>query len=221
MGRREKGQKVDGWLVLDKPIGMTSTEAVARVKRLFNAQKVGHAGTLDPLATGCLPRSRWVKRPKPYPSRWTGKRPTASRCASGRRPRPTTPRGAGRELGQAPCGSGNPRDPPGARRAHHAFPPRFSAHHHETGPWPGTEGEDITLKEPRAEKFWCTGALIECPMRRAPSFAECGKGTSVRALARDIGRWSPTAMSALRRLGSRAVRRGADDFAGKAGGVAP
>ena len=55
MGRREKGRKVDGWLVLDKPVGMTSTEAVARVKRLFDAQKAGHAGTLDPLASGSLP----------------------------------------------------------------------------------------------------------------------------------------------------------------------
>ena len=55
MGRRDKGRKVDGWLVLDKPVGMTSTEAVARVKRLFDAQKAGHAGTLDPLASGSLP----------------------------------------------------------------------------------------------------------------------------------------------------------------------
>ena len=55
MGRRDKGRKVDGWLVLDKPVGMTSTEAVARVKRLFGAAKAGHAGTLDPLASGCLP----------------------------------------------------------------------------------------------------------------------------------------------------------------------
>ena len=55
MRRREKGRKVDGWLILDKPVGMTSTEAVARVKRLFDAQKAGHAGTLDPLASGSLP----------------------------------------------------------------------------------------------------------------------------------------------------------------------
>lgn len=55
MARRRHGRKVDGWLVLDKPLGMTSTEAVARVKRLFDAEKAGHAGTLDPLASGCLP----------------------------------------------------------------------------------------------------------------------------------------------------------------------
>lgn len=53
--RRRKGEKVDGWLILDKPAGITSTQAVNVVRRLFNAQKAGHAGTLDPLATGILP----------------------------------------------------------------------------------------------------------------------------------------------------------------------
>jgi tRNA pseudouridine55 synthase len=46
---------VHGWVVLDKPVGMTSTHAVAVIKRLFTAKRVGHAGTLDPLASGCLP----------------------------------------------------------------------------------------------------------------------------------------------------------------------
>lgn len=55
MARRKKGDKVDGWLVLDKPVGLSSARAVAVVKRAFNAQKVGHGGTLDPLATGILP----------------------------------------------------------------------------------------------------------------------------------------------------------------------
>jgi tRNA pseudouridine55 synthase len=47
--------EVNGWVVLDKPVGMTSTHAVARLKRIFNAKKAGHAGTLDPLASGVLP----------------------------------------------------------------------------------------------------------------------------------------------------------------------
>ncbi len=56
MGRRgKKGQDVHGWLVLDKPYDMGSTKAVAIMKRLFDAKKAGHAGTLDPLATGLLP----------------------------------------------------------------------------------------------------------------------------------------------------------------------
>ena len=55
MGRRRKGDPVHGWICLDKPLDLTSTDAVSRVRRLFNAQKGGHAGTLDPLATGILP----------------------------------------------------------------------------------------------------------------------------------------------------------------------
>jgi len=54
MPRRRKGQPVHGWVVLDKPAGITSTQAMARVRRVFDAQKAGHAGTLDPLATGVL-----------------------------------------------------------------------------------------------------------------------------------------------------------------------
>jgi len=55
MARRRKGDKVDGWVVLDKPVGLGSTPAVSRVRRLFGAQKAGHGGTLDPLASGVLP----------------------------------------------------------------------------------------------------------------------------------------------------------------------
>lgn len=55
MGRRKKGLDIHGWIALDKPPEMTSTDAVARVRRLFNANKAGHSGTLDPLATGILP----------------------------------------------------------------------------------------------------------------------------------------------------------------------
>ena len=55
MARRKKGDPVHGWVCLDKPLTMGSTEAVTRVRRLFNAQKAGHAGTLDPLASGILP----------------------------------------------------------------------------------------------------------------------------------------------------------------------
>ena len=55
MGRGKKGDDVSGWIVLDKPEDMTSTHAVTAIRRLFNAQKAGHAGTLDPLASGILP----------------------------------------------------------------------------------------------------------------------------------------------------------------------
>ena len=55
MGRSRKGRDVSGVIVFDKPRGMTSSTAVQRVKSLFGARKVGHTGSLDPLATGVLP----------------------------------------------------------------------------------------------------------------------------------------------------------------------
>ncbi len=53
--RRNKGRNISGILLLDKPIGMTSNAALQRVKRLFNANKAGHTGNLDPMASGLLP----------------------------------------------------------------------------------------------------------------------------------------------------------------------
>ena len=55
MARRRKGRPVHGWVIVDKPRGLTSTQVVGQVRRIFDAQKVGHGGTLDPLATGVLP----------------------------------------------------------------------------------------------------------------------------------------------------------------------
>ena len=55
MARRKKGEAVSGWINLDKPYDFGSTQAVGKVRWIFNAQKAGHAGTLDPLATGVLP----------------------------------------------------------------------------------------------------------------------------------------------------------------------
>ncbi|HBS43219.1 MAG TPA: tRNA pseudouridine(55) synthase TruB [Oceanospirillales bacterium] len=55
MARRRKGRDISGIIVIDKPIGLTSNQVLQRVKRLFNANKAGHTGALDPLATGVLP----------------------------------------------------------------------------------------------------------------------------------------------------------------------
>lgn len=55
MSRKRKGDIVNGWICLDKPFGLSSTQAMAKVRRILNAQKAGHAGTLDPMATGILP----------------------------------------------------------------------------------------------------------------------------------------------------------------------
>jgi tRNA pseudouridine55 synthase len=54
MGRRRKGRDISGWLVVDKPAGLTSSDVVNKVRRAFDARKAGHAGTLDPAATGVL-----------------------------------------------------------------------------------------------------------------------------------------------------------------------
>jgi tRNA pseudouridine55 synthase len=55
MARRRQGRKIDGWLAIDKPAGLTSTQIVGRVRRITGAAKLGHGGTLDPMATGVLP----------------------------------------------------------------------------------------------------------------------------------------------------------------------
>lgn len=55
MSRSKKGKDIHGWIALDKPLDMTSTQAVAAVRRVLGANKAGHAGTLDPLASGILP----------------------------------------------------------------------------------------------------------------------------------------------------------------------
>src|SRR5882724_8849110 len=54
MGRKKKGSPVHGWVIVDKPKDVTSTQVVGIVKRVFDARKAGHAGTLDPMATGVL-----------------------------------------------------------------------------------------------------------------------------------------------------------------------
>ena len=55
MARKRKGKLINGWVILDKPLGISSSQAVGKVKWLLNAAKAGHGGTLDPLATGILP----------------------------------------------------------------------------------------------------------------------------------------------------------------------
>ena len=55
VARKRRGQAISGWLALDKPIGLTSTQALGKARRFLDAAKAGHGGTLDPLATGILP----------------------------------------------------------------------------------------------------------------------------------------------------------------------
>ncbi|MDI9408630.1 MAG: tRNA pseudouridine(55) synthase TruB, partial [Candidatus Pacebacteria bacterium] len=55
MSRQKNGDRITGWVILDKPLGISSNAAIMQVRRLLNANRVGHAGTLDPMATGVLP----------------------------------------------------------------------------------------------------------------------------------------------------------------------
>ena len=203
MARREKGQKVDGWLVLDKPVGMTSTEAVARVKRLFDAQKVGHAGTLDPLASGCLPIALGEATK------------TVSFAMDGRKTYRFTVR-FGEETTtddtEGPVSATSDRLPsaeeiravlPEFTGRITQVPPRFSAVKiaGERAYDLAREGGDVAL-EPR-EILVHRLELAEGPDGADATFlAECGKGTYVRALARDMGRRLGTYghVVALRRL---------------------
>jgi tRNA pseudouridine55 synthase len=203
MARREKGRKVDGWLVLDKPVGMTSTEAVARVKRLFDAAKAGHAGTLDPLASGSLPIAlgeatktvslvmdgRKIYR---FTVRWGIE--TTTDDAEGSVAATSDVRPTAEEIRAVlPEFSGEIRQ----------VPPRFSAIKiaGERAYDLAREGEIVQLDA--REIVIHRLELLEGPDADHSEFlAECGKGAYVRALARDMGRRLSTHghVVALRRL---------------------
>jgi tRNA pseudouridine55 synthase len=203
MRRREKGRKVDGWLVLDKPVGMTSTEAVARVKRLFGAAKAGHAGTLDPLASGMLPIALGEATK------------TVSHVMDGRKVYRFTIR-FGEETttddteGEVQARSEIRPDEAAIRAILPEFtgaimqvPPIFSAIKvaGERAYDLAREGAPLAL-EPREIRIHRL-ELLECPDADHAVFrAECGKGAYVRALARDMGRRLGTHghVVALRRL---------------------
>ena len=186
---KRKKRDVNGWLVLDKPVGMTSTHAVSVVKRLFHARRAGHAGTLDPLASGLLPIAlgeatktvpfvmdgRKIYR---FTVRWGEERDTDD--AEGRvieisAERPTAE--AIRAL--IPRFSGLIEQ----------VPPRFSAVKigGERAYDLARDGEAVELAPRPIEVHHLE--LVETPdPDHSVLAAECGKGTYVRALARDMGR---------------------------------
>jgi tRNA pseudouridine55 synthase len=189
MSRLRKGNPVHGWVVLDKPPGMTSTRAVAIVKRLFVAQKAGHAGTLDPLATGILPIALGeatktvpfvLEGAKAYrfAVRWGEERTTDDAegevvAKSGARPLESeiealVPRFVGEIMQVPPMFSAIKVD--GAR-----------AYDLARG------GEDVALA-PRLVRIDALALVALQSSDIAVFEASCGKGTYVRALARDLGR---------------------------------
>lgn len=203
MPRRRRGQPVHGWVVLDKPSGLTSTQAVGRVRRLFDAEKAGHAGTLDPLATGVLPIALGeatktvpyamdaVKRYR-FRVRWGEARDTDD--AEGK----VTETNAGRP-DQAAILAALPR----FIGAISQVPPAYSAIKVDGERAYDLAREDVQVSlAPRLvqiEEF----VLVGQPSGDAADFeVRSGKGTYMRALARDLARALGTVghVTALRRL---------------------
>jgi tRNA pseudouridine55 synthase len=186
--KREK-RDVHGWVVLDKPVGMTSTHAVAVVKRLFAARRAGHAGTLDPLASGCLPialgdATKTVpfvmdgRKAYRFTVRWGEERDTDD--AEGRVVRTSDLR---------PSPDAVAALLPRYVGAIEQVPPRFSAIkiEGERAYDIARDGETVELK-PRTVIIARLALVGARDPDRAEFEAECGKGTYIRSLARDLGR---------------------------------
>lgn len=206
-GRRDQRPRapkrdVDGWVLLDKPSGMTSTQAVAVVKRLFAAKKAGHAGTLDPLASGCLPIALG-EATKTVPYVMDGRKTYRFAVRFGTEM--DTDDAEGRPVATS---DERPSDEE-IRAALVAFrgeilqvPPAYSALKIDGNRAYdlAREGETVEL-EARPVTIHRL-ELVERPdADHAVLEAECGKGTYVRAIARDLGRMLGTRghVSMLRR----------------------
>jgi tRNA pseudouridine55 synthase len=185
--KRDK-RDVHGWVILDKPIGMTSTHAVAVVKRLFSAKRAGHAGTLDPLASGGLPIALG-EATKTVPFVMDGRKVYRFTVRWGEER--DTDDGEGRATATSEA-----RPSPDAVRALlprftgtiEQVPPRFSAIKvdGERAYDLAREGEIVELA-PRPVDIHRLD-IVETPdADHTMLAAECGKGTYVRAIARDLG----------------------------------
>src|SRR3954468_19819937 len=187
--RRREKRDVHGWIVLDKPVGMTSTHAVSVIKRLFTAKRAGHAGTLDPLASGILPLALG-EATKTVPFVMDGRK----------RYRFTVCWGEERDTddaeGRVMAISDTRPTADAIRSCLLAFtgtiaqvPPKFSAIkiEGERAYDLARDGQEVVLEARPVDIHGL--ALVEMPDTDTAIFeAECGKGTYVRALARDIGR---------------------------------
>ena len=202
MARRRKGSPVHGWLVLDKPQGMTSTQCVAAVKRLYDAAKAGHAGTLDPLATGILPIALG-EATKTVPFVVEGRK---GYCFTVRFGAETDTDDA---HGKVTATSEHRPAPEEIETALSQFtgeisqvPPRYSALKVDGARAYDLAREEVAFElEPRTVLIEQL-LLVDVPdPDRCRLEARCGKGTYVRALARDLGRALGTAahVEALRR----------------------
>lgn len=186
--QRPRKREVNGWFVLDKPVGMNSTHAVSLVKRAFRAKKAGHAGTLDPLASGLLPIALG-EATKTVPYVMDGRKAyrftvrwgieTDTDDSEGKPVATSAARPAPAEIEAIlPDFMGEVMQ----------VPPAYSALkiNGERAYDLAREGETVVL-EPRPVEIHAL-RLAEAGPDEAVFEAECGKGTYVRALARDFGR---------------------------------
>ncbi len=185
---RSNRVEINGWLVLDKPVGMTSTHAVSRLKRVFSAKKAGHAGTLDPLASGLLPVA-FGEATKTVPFVQDGEKAyrftvrwgveTDTDDADGNVTRQSDERPRSEDIVAAlPQFTGTILQQP----------PAFSAIKvaGERAYDLARDGETVDLA-PRPVTIHAL-ALVDAHADEATFEARCGKGTYVRAVARDLGR---------------------------------
>ncbi|MDG4855991.1 MAG: tRNA pseudouridine(55) synthase TruB [Mesorhizobium sp.] len=190
MARRgkKKGRPVSGWVVLDKPVGMGSTEAVSKIKWLFQAEKAGHAGTLDPLASGMLPIALG-EATKTVPYVQDGAKVYRFTVAWGEE-RSTD------DL-EGPVTNSSDRRP--AEAEVRALLPKYTGVIMQTPP----QFSAVKIAGERAYDLARDGETVDIPAReieigrldivehgvdRTVFEVECGKGTYVRSLARDMGR---------------------------------
>jgi tRNA pseudouridine55 synthase len=186
---RRKGLPIHGWLVLDKPRGISSTQAVTKVRHCFGAAKAGHAGTLDPIATGVLPIALG-EATKTVPFAVEGSKTY----------RFTVRFGAGTDTDDAEGTVIATSEHRPKRQEIEAMLPRFIGEISQVPPRysalkvGGARAYDLARGKQEFElaprqAFVGSLKLIDMPDRETSIFeAECGKGTYIRALARDLGK---------------------------------
>ncbi|MDP3409366.1 tRNA pseudouridine(55) synthase TruB [Bosea sp. (in: a-proteobacteria)] len=184
---RPKKRDVHGWVVLDKPVGMTSTHAVAVVKRAFSAKKAGHAGTLDPLASGLLPIALG-EATKTVPFVMDGRKAYQFTVSWGSQT--DTDDTEGKVIATSddrPEATAIAALLPRFTGTISQVPPKFSAIKiaGERAYDLAREGEEVVL-EPRPVEIDSL-RIVSHDGATTTFEAECGKGTYVRAIARDLG----------------------------------
>lgn len=185
---KKQRAEVHGWIALDKPLGMTSTHAVAVVRRLLNAKKAGHAGTLDPLASGLLPLA-FGEATKTVPYVVDGEKAYRFTVTFGIET--DTDDSEGRVVSQSdqrPSESEILAALPRFTGSVTQVPPRFSAIKIDgERAYDLARGGEAVELQPRIVEIH-TLTLMSFDGQSAVLEAECGKGTYVRAIARDLGR---------------------------------